>query len=126
MYRALVVDDDAAVLQTLKLLFKSRNFDVTTANSASAAIAALGAVQFDVVVTDMRMETNMAGFDVVRSAKALPCPPAVVILSAYPIPIQEWRGAGADAMVVKGGGSFAMIDDIERMLKAYMRTRTAS
>ncbi len=121
MYKALIVDDDQAVLKTLKLLFEARDFDVSTEPSASDAISALATAAFDLVVTDMRMETETAGFDVVRSAKDQPNKPVIVILSAYPIPAPEWRNAGADAMFIKGGGAFSMIDDIERILASHAR-----
>jgi CheY-like chemotaxis protein len=127
MYRVLIVDDDRAVLNTLKLLFESRHFEVSTAPSAQDAISALATAAFDLVVTDMRMETNSSGFDVVRSAKSQTTKPIVVILSAYPIPAPEWRNAGADAMFMKGGGAFRMLDDIERILRSQAsQQRSAS
>jgi DNA-binding NtrC family response regulator len=126
MYKALIVDDDAVVLKTLKMLFEARHFEVSTADSAQAAATALDADVFDLVVTDMRMETNTAGFDVVRHAKQRASSPVVLILSAYPIPPAEWRSEGADGMYQKGGGSLAMIDEIERLLRSQAHQRTAS
>ncbi len=126
MYKALIVDDDEAVLATLRLLFQARHFEVTTATCAHQAIDVLGRTDFDLVVTDMRMETHTAGFEVVRKAKSLPCAPVVVILSAFPIPASDWRGAGADAIFAKGGGSLTMIKDIEEMLNSQVHARSAS
>ncbi len=126
MYKALVVDDDVAVLGTLKLLFQARQFEVTAAGSAREATSILTRNEFDVVVTDMRMETSTAGFDVVRSAKNRSGAPLVVILSAFPIPANEWRGSGADALFAKGGGSLTMIKEIEAMLNTRVRVRSAS
>lgn len=116
MFRALIVDDDRVVLKTLKMLFEARHFDVSAVPSARDAISALATAAFDLVLTDMRMETDTAGFDVLRPAKTQP---VVVILSAYPIPASEWRNAGADAMFVKGSGSFRFLDEIERLLSAH-------
>jgi CheY-like chemotaxis protein len=116
MYKALIADDDPAVLQTLKMLFEARHFEVFAASSAQDAISALATAAFDLVVTDMRMESETSGFDVLRTAKVQKHKPVVVILSAYPIPAAEWRAAGADAMFMKGGGAFHMIDDIEHIL----------
>ncbi len=126
MYKALIVDDDAAVLLTLKMLFQARHFEVVTAGSAAEAMKKIFTESFDLVVTDMRMETHTSGFDVVRATKKRVDSPIVVILSAYPIPPADWREAGADGMFIKGGGSFAMIDQIERLLEEHLHQQTAS
>ncbi len=125
-FTALLVDDDTAVLSTLKAVFQSRGFDVSTAVSASEAISTLAKLSFDLVVTDMRMETDISGFEVVRHAKSTTSSPVVVILSAYPIPATEWHNAGADAMFVKGGGIFRILDDIEQLLHKQANNGPAS
>jgi CheY-like chemotaxis protein len=125
-FTALLVDDDAAVLQTLKSVFETRAFEVSTAVSASEAAREIASHPFDLVVTDMRMETETAGFDVVNQAKAAENNPVIVVLSAYPIPAAEWREAGADAAFMKGGGVFRILDDIERMLHAHVSRRSAA
>lgn len=126
MYKVLLVDDDAAVLKMLRMLFQVRDFEVTTASSAQEAITKLDDASFDLVVTDMRMETTTAGFDVVHSAKTALNRPTIVILSAFPLRATEWRSSGADAMFTKGGNFFEMIEEIERMLKSHRRQKTAS
>lgn len=118
-FTALLVDDDSIILKTLKSVFETRDFNVSTAVSSTDAAHTLASMTFDLVVTDMRMETETAGFEVVRRAKSGSTKPVVIILSAYPIPTAEWRVAGADAMFLKGGGIFRMLDDIERLLHAH-------
>ncbi len=124
-FNALLVDDDSAILQTLKSVFETRDFNVSTAVSAGDAAKSLAQLSFDLVVTDMRMEHETAGFEVVRHAKSAGHRPVVIILSAYPIPVSEWRGAGADGMFMKGGGIFRILDDIERLLKAKHKSAAA-
>lgn len=125
-FTALLVDDDDAVLNTLKSVFETRDFEISTAVSAREAISEISKRSFDLVVTDMRMETETAGFDVVHHARASGNPPAIVVLSAYPIPSSEWREAGADAAYMKGGGIFRILDDIERLLTNQSRRRSAA
>lgn len=117
----LLVDDDSTILTTLKSVFETRDFEVSTATSAAEAIEVLDRLSYDLVVTDMRMETDLAGFEVVRFAKSTANRPVVVILSAYPIQTTDWRQAGADAMFMKGGGIFRVLDDIERLLQTNAR-----
>lgn len=98
----LVVDDDGSVLAMLRAILQSEGHRVTTATSAAEARKKLEASNFDMVMTDMRMETETAGFDVVRAASRRPERPAIAILTAYPILERQWREAGADAGLMKG------------------------
>jgi CheY-like chemotaxis protein len=76
---------------------------------------------FDVVLTDMRMETATAGFDVVRAARQLDPAPVIAILTAFPISSTEWRPSGADALMVKGADIMNLPDKLLKLLKAKPR-----
>lgn len=56
----LIVDDDEALADTLKLLLESRNFVVSTAKNGLEALREVQAFDFDVIVCDMLMP-KMAG-----------------------------------------------------------------
>ena len=99
--RVLLVDDDPAVLSTLKVVFQSRGYGVTTAESANAAKRILRESKFELVITDMKMETDTAGFDVAHTASAQPYKPAVIILTAFPLLAGQWRESGAHAVLLK-------------------------
>lgn len=116
-FNVLLVDDDGPILQTLRGVFETRDFAVSTASSAGEAIRMLADSAFDLVVTDMRMETTTSGYEVIRTARDQSHGPVVVILSAYPIQATEWRAAGADAMFMKGGGIARMLDDVEHLVR---------
>lgn len=80
----LIVDDEPSVCLTLKMIFEQEGFSVTTAASAAAAIAVLQAKpRFDVVVTDLHMEREDAGLDLVRVAKKLDPSPIVIVVTGY-------------------------------------------
>lgn len=55
MPRLLVIDDEEAIGQTLKLHFSQLGFDVENANNATAGLAKLDEASFDVVVSDIHM-----------------------------------------------------------------------
>lgn len=114
--RTLLVDDQPMVLDALNAMFESRGFQVATASSGQEAIGALRDSVFDLVVTDMRMETSTAGFDVIREAKAQTYEPVVVVLSAFPLRPSEWRAAGADAMFMKAESTRTMVNELERLV----------
>jgi DNA-binding response OmpR family regulator len=56
----LLVDDDEALADTLKLLLESHNFIVTTSGNGKDALQEVMAFDFDVIICDMMMP-KMAG-----------------------------------------------------------------
>jgi len=82
--RILLVDDDMAVLLTLKAVLELNEFDVDTASSAAEAVKKMSADVYQMVITDSRMETEDAGFHVIRAARKQSYNPATALLTAYP------------------------------------------
>jgi CheY-like chemotaxis protein len=114
--RILVVDDEEPVSSMLKVVLEANGYAVTTASSAAQALEVLAAESFAVVLTDMKMESDTAGYEVVRAAKTLPSPPGVVILTAYPLLAQDWRAAGADAAMSKPTQMGLLLDVVEELV----------
>jgi DNA-binding response OmpR family regulator len=114
--RILLVDDELTILLTLKAVLELNGFDVETAASAREARAKLRGGNYHMVITDMRMESDRAGLDVVRAAKAASCQPAIALLTAFPTPGQEWREEGADEMLVKPMNTQDLLVQIEALL----------
>lgn len=80
----LVVDDEPNVCLTLKMIFEQEGFSVATAASAAEAIGVLEkGNRFDMVVTDLHMEREDAGFELVRVAKRLDRAPIVIVVTGY-------------------------------------------
>ena len=71
MFRILIVDDEPAILGLLKSVLQLASFEIESARSAAEAKLRLSENKFDIVLTDMRMETRTAGFEVVRAARQL-------------------------------------------------------
>ena len=95
MSRILIVDNETAILGLLKSVLELALFEIETARSAAEAKSLLAEKPFDIVMTDMRMETPTAGYDVIRAARQLKPRPAIAILTAFPISPAEWRPSGA-------------------------------
>jgi DNA-binding NtrC family response regulator len=121
MFRILIVDDESSILGLLKSVLELSSFEPHTARSAAEAKSLLSQQTFDVVLTDMRMETATAGFDVVRAARQLDPAPVIAILTAFPISSTEWRPSGADALMVKGADIMNLPDKLLKLLKAKPR-----
>ena len=116
MFKALLVDDDDGVRGMLTQFLERDGFSVVTASSAAKGTAILAGERIDIVITDLRMESPLAGFDVVRAATRMAPRPVIVILTAFPVPNSDWRDAGADALFVKGMNTFALPKQLKALL----------
>ena len=67
--RIMVVDDDALIRETLVAHFRDGGIDVSEAASAELALAAVGRLAPDVVITDVRMG-GMDGFTLLRRSRS--------------------------------------------------------
>ena len=114
--RILLVDDDVTVLLTLKAVLELNQFEVQTAGSASEAVEKLGAGVYDMVITDSRMETDDAGFHVIRAARQQAYRPATALLTAYPPRNMDWKRNGAQSLLVKPIGTQDLLRQIEALL----------
>src|SRR6202012_1468193 len=117
--RILLVDDELAILLTLKAVLELHEFDVETAASAREAKSKIRANTYHMVITDMRMENEPAGMEVARAARAAEYDPAVALLTAFPIPGEEWENAGADQMLVKPMNTNDLLLQIEALLVTH-------
>jgi DNA-binding NtrC family response regulator len=114
--RILLVDDDVAVLLTLKAVLELNHFDVHTASSAAEAIEKLASGVYDMVITDSRMETDDAGFHVIRAARQQSYHPATALLTAYPPRNMDWEHNGVQSLLVKPIGTHDLLRQIEALL----------
>ena len=67
--RILLVDDDLTVLLTLKAVLELNGFKVDTASSTTEAFSRLESCVYQMVITDLKMETDDAGLEVIRAAR---------------------------------------------------------
>jgi len=114
--RILLVDDDVAVLLTLKAVLELNHFTVETAASAAEAKAKLASGVYEMVITDARMENENAGFEVVRAARLQAYNPATALLTAYPPTDGDWKQEGAQSLLVKPIGTKDLLRQIEALL----------
>ena len=105
-----------AVLLTLKAVLELNNFDVDTASSAAEAVKKLAADVYQMVITDSRMESEDAGFHVIRAARKQKYNPATALLTAYPPDDSEWKREGAQSLLVKPLGTQDLLRQIEALL----------
>ena len=124
--RTLLVDDDAAVLTTFRALLEMEGCDVRTASSAAEAKTALSDEPFEFIVTDMRMETPTAGWDVIRAAHDLAHRPVVTLVTAFPVNSSECRDFGVAAVFVKGSDPGRLLRGVRDLIGTIRRKTPVS
>jgi len=119
---ALIVDDEASILTTLRAILEGRGFEVHEASSAKVAKEKIaGALDFDLVITDMKMETDIAGYEVVSAANRLPHPPVTIIISAYSNLSRDWKERGANAAFDKPTNILELLKTMDALLQKRER-----
>jgi len=118
--RILLVDDDVAILLTLKAVLEISGFEVETAASAREAKQRLRNNEYHMVITDLRMESDTAGQEVAAAAKKAANRPAVAMLTAYPPADADWMATGStDKVLVKPMNTQDLLRQIEALLVSH-------
>jgi CheY-like chemotaxis protein len=141
--RILIVDDDLAVLLTLKAVLELHGFEIETASSSAEAFTRMEAGVFHMVISDLRMETEESGLEVLRRARGHAYNPATALLTAHPPDGQDWQrersarersasdrrekptdgqhcnGGAADSLLIKPLGTKDLLRQVEALLISH-------
>jgi DNA-binding response OmpR family regulator len=117
--RILLVDDEVAVLLTMKAILEISGFEVDTAASGREGKSKLHTREYQMVITDMRMENDEAGVEVIQAARSADYHPAIALLTAFPVADEDWQEMGADKMLVKPMHVRILLEQIEHLLTSH-------
>lgn len=81
--RVLVVDDNVGSRLTLKTVLEAGGYFVDAAASAAEAVGKLDERQYELVLSDLQMESPEAGLKVLAHARLMDYKPATAILTTY-------------------------------------------
>lgn len=81
--RVLLVDDDLTSRLTLKAVLEAGGYNVDSAASAAEAVGKLDERQYELVLSDLQMESPEAGLKVIAHARLMDYKPATAILTTY-------------------------------------------
>ena len=122
MSSILIVDDEHAQRTILRRILEREDYEVETAKNRSDALEKMGESIFDVVLSDMRMDSPMEGRDLLREIKQRDPGLPVLIMTAY--------AKINDALdLVKREGAFWYLgkpidnDELKRELKRAVKSR---
>jgi two-component system response regulator HydG len=79
--KVLVVDDEAAILDTLRILLRNEGFEPHTAHGGKQALEQLAIVRPDIVLTDIRMP-GVSGVEVLAAARETDLDVPVILMTA--------------------------------------------
>src|SRR5882724_8060313 len=81
--RVLLVDDDPTSRLTLKTVLEAGGYKVNVAASAAEAVGKLDEGEFELVLSDLQMESPEAGLKVLAHARMMDYKPATALITAY-------------------------------------------
>ena len=91
--KVLLVDDDPASRLTLKTVLEAGGYQVDAAASAAEAVGMLDECEYDLVLSDLQMESPEAGLKVIAHARMMEYKPATALVQAYhndsPAPVRR-------------------------------------
>lgn len=80
--RVLLVDDDPTSRLTLKTVLQAGGYSVDSAASAAEAFGKMEESEYELVLSELQMESPDAGFSVLRHARLMAYKPATAIITA--------------------------------------------
>jgi len=118
--KVLVIDDEAPILQALRINLSARKYEVSTAADGAAGLAAMARDRPDVLILDLGLP-DMDGTDVIKGVRGWTSTP-IIVLSAWGQESKKVAAldAGADDYVTKPFG----MDELLARLRAAVRRAT--
>jgi|SRR5579862_2797374 len=81
--RVLLVDDDPTSRLTLQTLLEAGGYNVDAAASAAEAVGKLDEGEYELVLSDLQMESPEAGLKVIAHARMMDYKPATALITTY-------------------------------------------
>ncbi len=92
MARVLLADDDPTSRLTLQTVLRAGGYEVDAAASAAEAVGLLDEQEYELVLSDLHMESPESGLKVLAHAKMMDYKPATAIVSVH----QHGESSGED------------------------------
>jgi DNA-binding NtrC family response regulator len=80
--KIVVIDDEKIVCDMAKKILEAEGYEVETFTDSESALQRIRSVQFDLVITDLKME-HISGMDILKEVNKLYPQTRVIMLTAY-------------------------------------------
>ncbi len=98
--RVLLVDDNLTSRLTLQTVLEAGGYQVDAAASAAEAVNKLDTREYELVLTDLRMESPEAGLKVLAHARMMDYKPATALITTYQDPKSRGASRKGDGTVL--------------------------
>jgi CheY-like chemotaxis protein len=122
MARVLLVDDDPAARLTLKTVLEAGGYAVDSAASAAEAFGKLEEQEYQLVLTDMQMESPEAGLRVLQHARMMEYRPATALLTAT-VPVRTCDRRSDHSYLIEPENLPDLFDKIAGLIGLRVRRR---
>ncbi|MCF7928382.1 MAG: response regulator [Spirochaetales bacterium] len=117
--KVLVVDDSAAIRQSITFVLEQEGFEVVAAGDGEEGLAALKTQGVDLIVTDVNMP-NMDGITFTRELRKLDSckyiPVIVLTTESQNTKMQEGKEAGATGWIVKPFSAEKLLSVVKKVM----------
>jgi DNA-binding response OmpR family regulator len=126
LMKILVIDDDAAMTDLLKLLLEPASSTVYTSNDAGEGISLVKELSPDIIIVDLMMP-DMNGWELCGKIRAITQAP-IIVLSAldHPGMVARALNAGADDYLIKPVTSNILIAYINQLVRRFNADQSVS
>ncbi|MDX2073358.1 MAG: response regulator [Alphaproteobacteria bacterium] len=116
--KILTVDDSKTMREMVAFTLKSAGYEILEAEDGKAALAALGGIKIDAVITDLNMP-NMNGFELIRALRADPAykftPILMLTTEGDGSKKEEGKAAGATGWIVKPFNPEKLVEVVKKV-----------
>ena len=116
--RLLVVDDDPAVCESIRMALASEGYAIVCTHDAEHALRLAERGHFDLILADYVLP-KADGFQLAKIIKSRAHCPAVIMLTGYPV---EKQGGAVDSVVLKPFSVQALRYEVAQLLSPLVTT----
>lgn len=117
--RVLLVDDNPTSRLTLQTVLEAGGYHVDSAASAAEAVGKLDECEYELVLSDLQMESPEAGLKVLAHARMMDYKPATAIVTAY----QNTVSGTESRMLIKPEDLPGLLSKVAQLISARATRR---
>jgi len=119
--KILIVDDSAAIRQSISFILKQEGYETVEANDGMEALGMLGSIgDLDLIITDVNMP-NLDGIGLIRKAREIDkfkfTPILVLTTESQGSKMNEGKEAGATGWIVKPFNSDKLLGIVKKVVE---------
>lgn len=116
MARVLLADDDPAARLTLQTVLEAGGYHVDAAASAAEAVSLLDQAEYELVLTDLAMESPEAGLKVLAHARMKDYRPATALVTSWRANSPKGSRGRASRMLVEAEGVPELLGQVANLI----------